>query len=107
MNTTIKRFLNLTWKVGLGLIGLAALVIGILVAGVWYEEKYGRDYWDDFTLSENVKVEAYVNNTVRGWNKKTARLTTTEMVSKDLIKAELDYGDEGIIMDRRGNIVKQ
>ena len=80
MNATIKRILNLTWKVGLGLIGLAVLVIGILVASVWYEETYGRDYWKDFTLSENVTVEAYNNNTVRVWNnKKTARYTTKKL----------------------------
>ena len=75
----LKKALNLTWKVGLGLIGLAALVIGILVASVWYEEKYGRDYWSDFTLSENVTVEAYNNNTVRVWNKKTERYTTKKL----------------------------
>ena len=68
MNTSFKRFLTLTWKVGLGLIGLATLVICILVASVWYEEKYGSDYLNDFTLSENVTVEAYNNNTVRVWN---------------------------------------
>lgn len=79
INATIKRILNLTWKVGLGLIGLAALVIGILVANVWYEEKYGRDYWRDFTLSENVTVEAYNNNTVRVRSKKTARYTTNKL----------------------------
>lgn len=79
MSTTIKRLLNLTWKVGLGLIGLAALVIGILIGSVWYEEKYGRDYWNDFTLSENVTVEAYNNNTVRVWNKKKARYTTKKL----------------------------
>lgn len=79
MNNKLKSFLNATWKVGVGLIGLAALVIGILVASVWYEEKYGSDYWNDFTLSENVTVEAYNNNTVRVWNKKTARYTTNKL----------------------------
>ena len=79
MNANIKRILNLTWKVGLGLIGLAALVIGILIVSVWYEEKYGRDYWNDTTLSENVTVEAYNNNTVRVWNKKKARYTTKKL----------------------------
>ena len=72
MNAKLKTILNATWKVGLGLIGLAALAIGILIFSVWYEESYGRDYWNDTTLSENVKVEAYNNNTVRIWNKKEA-----------------------------------
>lgn len=118
MNTTINHLLNLTWKVGLGLIGLETLVICILVARVWYEEKYGSDYWNDFTLSEYVTVEAYNNNTVRVRNMKTAQYTTNklcwvsgtpELGSLTVIcnKTELDYGDEGIIMDRRGNIVKQ
>lgn len=79
MTTTLKRNLNLTWKVGLGLIGLAALAIGILIFSVWYDERYGRDYWNDTTLSENVRVEAYNNNTVRVWSKKEARYTTKKL----------------------------
>ena len=79
MCTAIKRLFNLTWKVGLGLISLAALIIGILVVSVWYEERYGRDYWNDTTLSENVKVEAYNDNTVRVWSKKEAWNTTTKL----------------------------
>ena len=35
MNTTIKSILNLTWKVGLGLIGLAVFAFGILLASTW------------------------------------------------------------------------
>lgn len=79
MNTNLKRILNVTWKVGLGLIGLAALAIGILIFSVWYDESYGRDYLHDFTLSEKVKVEAYNNNTVRVWSKKQARYTTKKL----------------------------
>lgn len=60
MNTTLKRILNATWKVGLGLIGLAALAIGILVFSVWYDESYGRDYWNDTTLSESKHSKKYV-----------------------------------------------
>ena len=79
MNTTLKSILNTTWKVGLGLFGLAALVIGILIFSVWHEERYGRDYWNDTTLSANVKVEAYNNNTVRVWSRKEARYTTGKL----------------------------
>lgn len=79
MNTTFKSILNTTWKVGLGLFGLAALAIGILIFSVWYEETRGRDYWNDTTLSANVKVEAYNNSTVRVWSKKEARYTTGKL----------------------------
>jgi len=79
MNTSLKRILNATWKVGLGLIGLSALVIGILVANVWHEEKYGRAYWKDKTLSKNVIAKGYNNNRMRVWNSKTARYTTEKV----------------------------
>ena len=79
MNAKLKSILNTTWKVGLGLIGLAAIAIGILIFSVWHEERYGRDYWNDTTLSANVKVEAYNNNTVRVWSRKEARYTTGKL----------------------------
>lgn len=37
MNAKLKTILGVTWKVGLGLFGLAAAVIGVLIANVWYE----------------------------------------------------------------------
>lgn len=79
MNAKLKTILGVTWKVGLGLFGLAAAVIGILIVNVWYEETRGRDYYNDKTLSENIRVEAYNNNTVRIWNKKEARYTTKRL----------------------------
>ena len=79
MNAKLKTILSVTWKVGLGLFGLAATVIGILIAKVWYEETRGRDYYHDKTLSENVVVEAYNNDLVRVKNKKTGKYTTPKL----------------------------
>lgn len=79
MNAKLKTILSVTWKVGLGLFGLAAAVIGILITYVWYEETRGRDYYHDKTLSENVVVEAYNNDLVRVKNKKTGKYTTPKL----------------------------
>ena len=76
MTQKIHSILNLTWKVGLGLLGLAAIVIGILIVDVWYEETRGRDRHHDRTLSSDVVVVAFHNNTVRVWNRRTRRYTT-------------------------------
>lgn len=79
MNAKLKTILGVTWKVGLGLFGLAAAVIGILIANVWYEETCGRDYYHDKTLSESIVVEAYNNNRVRVKNKTTGKYTTPKL----------------------------
>ena len=79
MNANLKKILGITWKVGLGLIGLSALVIGILIFNVWYEETRGRDIYNDTTLSKDVVVEAYNNNLVRVKNKATGRYTTSKV----------------------------
>lgn len=79
MNTTIKHILNLTWKVGLGLFGLGAVIIGILIFCVWHENTYGRAYWKDKTLSKNVIAKGYNNNRMRVWNSQTARYTTDKV----------------------------
>lgn len=80
MKTSLKSILNVTWKVGLGLIGLAAAVIGILVFNVWYEETRGRDSYNDKTLSADIVVEAYNNNRMRVKNKKTGKYTTPKVM---------------------------
>ncbi len=112
MNTTLKRILNLTWKVGLGLFGLAALAIGIIVAEVWYTETRGRDYYNDTTLSKDVVVEAYHNNTVRVWNKKEARYTTPKLrwvsgiPERDTLTVFCDKdGKRGFLNIKNGEIV--
>ena len=57
MNAKLKSILNATWKVGCGLIGLAAIGIGILLAAVWYENTYGRAYGKDKTLSKDIRLQ--------------------------------------------------
>lgn len=79
MNTKIKSLLNVTWKVGAGLFGLTALGIGILIAQVWYENTYGRNYRNDRILSTEVFVEGFSNNRVRVRNKKTGKYTTPRL----------------------------
>ena len=76
MNTKIKSILNVTWKVGLGLIGVGVAVFCIILAIAYYEGNYGRYEWRDRTLSEDVVVRAYNDNTVRIWNKATKKYTT-------------------------------
>ena len=77
-----------------------------------YMTKYHDDEADEYELVPETIVYR-VNDWVGLMDARTGKVLTPakyrnlEMVSKDLIKAELDYGDEGIIMDRRGNIVKQ
>lgn len=65
MNAKCKSILNATWKVGLGLFGLFAIGLAILLASVWYEKSYGRAYWKDKTLSKNIEVLGFNNNCVR------------------------------------------
>ncbi len=54
MNAKLKTILNVTWKVGLGLFGLAAAAIGILIANVWHEETRGRNYRYNKNLSKDI-----------------------------------------------------
>lgn len=80
MNAKLKTILGVTGKVGLGLLGLTAAVIGILIANVWYEETRGRDTCNDKTLSADIVVESYNNNRMRVKNKKTGKYTTPKVI---------------------------
>ena len=79
MKANFKKILGVTWKVGLGLVGIAALVVGILIVKVWYDETRGRDEWEDENLSANVVVEGFNDGRVRVWNKETRRHTTPKL----------------------------
>lgn len=112
MSTTIKHILSLTWKVGMGLFGLGAVIIGILVADVWYSETRGRDYCNDTTLSKDVVVEAYNNNTVRVKNKRTGKYTTSKLrwvsgtPERDTLTVFCDKdGKRGFLNIKNGEIV--
>lgn len=79
MNTKLKCALNATWKVGLGLIGLTALGMGLMIASVWYDKTFGRDSYCDRILSQNIVVEAYNNNRMRVKDIKTGKYTTPKV----------------------------
>jgi len=79
-----------------------------------YMVRYNEDSEDEYALDLDLVVYR-----VEGWeglmNKHTGRVITPavytnfQMISKDLIMAELDYSynDEAVVMDRSGRIVKQ
>lgn len=111
MNTTLKRILKATWKVGLGLLGLGALILGLFVFYVWHENTYGRAYWKDKTLSKNVIAKGYNNNRMRVWNSQTARYTTEKVrwvsgrPERDSITVYCDaYGNRGFLNCNTGEI---
>ena len=79
MKTNIKSVLNATWKVSLGLIGAGVAAFTILLAIAFCESHYGRYEWLDRTLSKDVVVRAYKNNTVRIWNKSSKEYTTKKL----------------------------
>ena len=79
MNTKLISTLSIIWKVALALIALTAVVFVVILFIVWREEKYGRAYWKDRTLSTNIEVHAYHNNRVRVYDKRKARYTTKNL----------------------------
>ena len=85
MKPKLKSVLNAIWKVGMGLIGAGVAVFTILLAIAFCESHYGRYEWRDRTLSKDVVVRAYKNNTVRIWNKSSKEYTTKKLrwVSSD------------------------
>ncbi|MGN1221440.1 MAG: WG repeat-containing protein [Candidatus Cryptobacteroides sp.] len=79
MKPNLKSILNASWKVGLGLIGAGVAVFTILLSIAFCESHYGRYEWRDRTLSKDVVVRAYKNNTVRIWNKASKEYTTKKI----------------------------
>ncbi|MGN0202565.1 MAG: hypothetical protein ACI399_06665 [Candidatus Cryptobacteroides sp.] len=118
MNAKLKSFLNATWKVGL--LGAGVSVFSIILVIAYYEGHHGRNERRDSYLPKDVVVRAYKDKTVRIWNKATKQYTTkkirrvsgepcdggslTLMASKDLICAKIGFGDECIILDKKGVI---
>lgn len=72
----INNMLNATWKVGVGMIGLFALLLAIRLGSFIYRDYFGRATWNDKTLSENVVVRAWNRGGCRVYNKKTGHYTT-------------------------------
>ena len=79
-----------------------------------YRTKYNDEDADEYALDPDIVVYR-----VNGWeglmDKNSGKVLTPAnynnftMISKDLIMAELDkgYDDNGVVMDRRGNVIRQ
>ena len=112
MNAKLKSVLNATWKVGLGLFGIAALVVGILIFDVWYEETHGRDFAYDHNLSKDIAVHSYNGNRARVWDRRTSRYVTPKLrwvsgtPSRDSLTVYCDVdGNRGYLNCNSGEIV--
>lgn len=79
MKKNFKNILNATWKVGVGMIGLFALLLAIRIGSFIYRDHFGRAMWNDKTLSENVVVRAWNRGGCRVYNKKTRHYTTPKV----------------------------
>lgn len=99
MNAKQKNILNVTWKVGLGLIGSVALLLGVLATMNWHYETYGRCWWENRTISGIVTVHSFNDDMVRVWNEETERYTTPKLrwVSSTPLRDSLT-----VFCDRRG-----
>ena len=99
MKTNFKSVLNLTWKVGLGLFGLSAFIIGILLVICWYEDNYGRSSWRDETLSQNVEVHGYHDGRVRVYNTGTKKYVTPKL---EWVSGTPTYDSLTVYADKNG-----
>ena len=79
MQVNFKSILSTIWKVGLGLFGAGFALFCIIFAIAFCRNHYGRFEWGDRTLSKDIVVRAYKNNTVRIWNKSTKEYTTEKI----------------------------
>ena len=50
-----------------------------LIAYAWYDSKYGRQYWGDEILSEDVELHCFQNSKFRVYNSTTDTYTTTKI----------------------------
>lgn len=75
MKKKLARIFNAAWKVGLALVGLWIMLL------VYREVNYcfGRARWRDKTLSSDVVVRAYRNDTWRVYNKRIGQYTTKKV----------------------------
>ena len=76
MNISLKQILAISWKTGLGLLGLVACCLAVVVTFAWIKDTYGRDSWYDKSLSETVDLHYFNDDTYRVWNRQTERYTT-------------------------------
>ena len=112
MNAKTKAILGIIWRISLGIIALSAFIFVILLFCIWHEDKYGRAYWADETLSKNIEAHAFHNNCVRVYDKRTACYTTPKIrwisgnPERDSLTVYCDTGgNRGYINCNTGEIV--
>lgn len=79
MKKNLIRVLNATWKIGVGFLGLFALMLAIRLGSFIYRDYLGRATWNDKTLSENVVVRAWNRGGCRVYNKEDGHYTTPKV----------------------------
>lgn len=112
MNAKLKSILNAIWKVGVGLFGIAALAVGILIFYIWYDNTYGRNYRYDKNLSKDIAVHSYNSGRARVWNRRTECYVTPKLrwvsdtPSRDSVTVYSDaHGYRGYLNCNNGRIV--
>ena len=113
MKINLKSILNATWKVGVGLFGAGFALLCVLYAIAFCQRHYGRAEWFDRTLSPDVVMRVYRNNTVRLWDKANGRYTTEKLrwvsgepCAGDSLTVFCDLeGWRGFVNVKTGNIV--
>ena len=79
MKQNLKKVVNAIRKVSVVVIGLFAFILTFRIGQLLYREYFGRDEWNDKTLSCDVVVKAYKRDRCRVYNKKTKRYTTPRL----------------------------
>lgn len=99
MKTNLKSILNVTGKVGLGLLGAGVAVFAVILAICCYIGRCGRADYGDRTISQDVEVHAYQNG-VRIWNRATKKSTTKKL---RWVSGEACEGDSlAVFCDKQG-----
>lgn len=98
---TLKQryYLGKTWRIGIGILFYAFLVMCIVLAVRGCKNRYGRNIWDDRDLSADVEVHAYNNDRVRLWNRQTRRHTTPRL---DWVSGMPERDSLTVFCDKRG-----
>lgn len=79
MKKILKEVLNAAWKVSVVLIGVFAILLALRIGQLLYRDYFGREKWNDKTLSCDVVVKAYSRDRYRVYNKKTKLYTTPKL----------------------------
>lgn len=95
MKKNLKKALNASWKVSLTIVGIFALLLIVKMVDC----RFGRAKWYDKTLSSDVVVRAYKNDTWRVYNKRTGKYTTPKVC---WVAGTPDRDSLTVFCDRKG-----